>query len=128
VQADRVRRAAPGDEEVAADIRLRQLTGELQDEAVEALVGDEQIRAQTDGRNLQALAGRVSQRLLELGKRLRPREGARRAARPERREPCELDAAFDAQVLSPSSKEAARSTSPAPIVTTRSPLRAVAAR
>ena len=52
VQADGERRAAARDEHVALDRGGGEVAGELQHERVDALVGDEQVRAEPDDRYL----------------------------------------------------------------------------
>ncbi len=86
VQTDGVRSAASSDEEVAVHVGARELAGQLQDEAVEPLVGDEEIRAEPDHSHGQVALGREAERFPELGDGLRACEGARRTARSDRRE------------------------------------------
>jgi hypothetical protein len=121
MQRDRIRGAAAGDEQLALDLHLRELAVEPQDQAVEAFVGHEQIGAETDGGNGKTALGREAERLLQLVDGGRTREGARRAAGAERGVARERDALLDLHASLSSSAAAARSTSPAPIVTTRSP-------
>jgi hypothetical protein len=86
MEADGVRCAPARDEPLTANAHLRELAGELQDKPIEALVGHEQIRAESDRRDLQAVLAREAQCFLELAERLGPRECARNAAGAERRE------------------------------------------
>ena len=127
VQRDRVRRAAARAKRLALDGDGCEQAGEPQDERIDAVVGGEQVRAEADGRDGQAARRRPAQRLLDLLLRLGPREGARRAAGAERREAGELDAFFDVHASASSRSGPARSTSPAPSVSTVSPGRAHAA-
>ena len=61
VEADRVRRAAAGDQQRRPDLRRRELALEPDDERVDSLVGGEQIRAEPDGPHRQvALAAQAS--------------------------------------------------------------------
>ena len=64
MESDGVRRPTPCDEQLARDLRLRELPDELQRQPVEALVGDEQVRAQTDHRNRQVVGPGIGERLL----------------------------------------------------------------
>src|SRR6266540_3634705 len=84
----------------------------------------EHVRAEADRRHREPAARGPRQRLLELRDRLRPREGPRGATGPERGETRERDAFLDLHASSSRIMRPARSTSPAPIVRTRSPRRA----
>ena len=64
MEGDGVRRPTPRDEQLARYLRLRKLPDELQRQPVEALVGDEQVRAETDHRDRQVVGPGVGERLL----------------------------------------------------------------
>ena len=74
------------DEELALHVDLCELTAELERKALETVVCDEQVRAQPEHRDGQALLTREIECALELLDRLRSREGPRRASRTEGRE------------------------------------------
>src|SRR5258708_7357638 len=121
MEADCVRGAAAGTQDVAVDLHLRELAFEVKHERVHTFVGDEEVRPETDRRDREPPLRRPAQALLELGdgsrlcKLLRPSAGA------EGRVPREFRANAS------SSNAPARSTSPAPSVSTVSPARAQAA-
>src|SRR4029450_9887067 len=123
----RIRCPAPRDEERAANLRRGQLPAKFQDERVDALVGHEQIRAQPDDRNRKVVPPRPGQRLLDLLERRRFRQCLRRPPGSERRVAADRNRRFDLQPSASRMRSAARSTSPAPRVSTRSPARACAA-
>ena len=81
VEADRVRRAAAGDQRLALDPRLGELALEPQDERVDAVVGDEQVRAEPDRLDRDALRRRPSRAAPRAGRASR----AARASAPGRR-------------------------------------------
>src|SRR5215831_14596247 len=128
VQCDRVRRAAARYEQVVADLCPRELPRELQHKPVEAGVRDQEVRAETDHRDPQLVLAGIRERRLKLAQRFRPRERRRGPAGAESREAREHDVPIDVHASNSSSSGAARSTSPAPIVSARSPLRACVAR
>src|SRR5438445_1890938 len=127
MQADGVRRTAAGDEQPALDLRRREPAAELQHERVDAVVGDEQVRAEPDRRHREPTLGRPREHMLELGRGLRSGKRARGPAGAERRVARERDALIDLHASASSSTATARSTSPAPTVSTVSPARAWAA-
>ena len=86
VQTDRVCSAASREQPLAVDARLGELAAQLEHEPVEPVVGDEQVRAEPDGRHGQPFLARPGQRLFQLVDRLRPCKRLRRAACAERRE------------------------------------------
>ena len=51
VQADRVRRARAGADRGSVDVDAREVSAELENECVDAGVGDEEVRAETDHRD-----------------------------------------------------------------------------
>src|SRR3954454_1696382 len=125
VQADRVRGAAAREELPAVDARLGQLPFEVEDERVDPVVVHEQVRAEADGLDGDALARRPAKELLELVEAARARKPARRPPGPERREPRQGHVLLEPHQPSRSRRRAgARSTSPAPITSTTSPGRA----
>src|SRR6185436_7141407 len=128
VQDDGVRSAAAGAHDLALDGNLRQLTGELQDERVDAVVRDEQVRPEADRRDRKLALARPAEHVEQLLDILRPRERPRLAPGAERRVPRERHTLLDLHASSRTSRPAARSTSPAPTVSTRSPGRARSAR
>src|SRR5579884_2977859 len=117
VQADRVRRAAPGDERLAVDVRGGELAREPEHECVDAGVVDEQVRAEPDDLDCHAALARPAERVDELVERLRPGEEPCPAAGADRRVPRERDVLVDHG----SSIPTARSTSPAPSTSRTSP-------
>src|SRR5437868_12818281 len=86
MEDDGVRGAPAGAEAGAVDPNPGELARELQHEGVDAVVGDEQVRAEPDGRD-RLLAAK---QLLDLRHGLGLREGARRPARAEGRVPGEI--------------------------------------
>ena len=96
VQADRVRRAAAGDEH-----RRRRRAPAASSPASRSTSAstpsscDEQVRAEPDRLDREALVARPREQLLELVDRPRPREEARRPAGADRREARERNAFFD---------------------------------
>src|SRR4051794_10199972 len=124
VQTDGVGRAATGSKQVALGVDLCERSAELQDERVRSLVGDQQVRPETDRCHLEVALGRPAEGLLHLADRLGTRECLRRAPRAESGEARELDPLLDVHASAPRMSDAARSTSPAPSVSTVSPLRA----
>ena len=127
VEADGVRRPAAGDERLAFDAHRRELAREPEHERVDAVVGAEQVRAQTDRRNRKVALRGPGERLLELAEARRPGERASRPARADRRQPRQRHPVLDVHAIASSTSGPARSTSPAPTVRTRSPGRAQAA-
>jgi hypothetical protein len=123
VQGDGVRRASARDERLALDARLRELARELEHERVHAVVVHEQVRPEPDDVHGRPAPVCPRQRLLQLVDGLRPREPPRRPARAERREARERDVLLDGDHRSSSAATmaGARSTSPAPIVSSTSP-------
>src|SRR3954447_25133306 len=84
MECDRVRRAAAGHEELAMGLRVGQHARKLQDETIEAVVGNEEVRAEPhDGDREFAYAG-VCEELPELVDVLGPRKRCGRSAGPER--------------------------------------------
>jgi hypothetical protein len=75
-------RASAGQQPLSLDLRLGELAAELEHEPVEAVVGDEQVRAEPDRRHRQARARAPRRAPLQLLDRLRPRERPRRAPAP----------------------------------------------
>src|SRR5439155_20660855 len=69
VQADGIRRAAPRNEHVVPDLRRGQLAAESQDKRLDALVCDEQIRAEPDRCDGQSAFAPPRERFLELVER-----------------------------------------------------------
>src|SRR5207247_9378231 len=104
-----------------------ELPAQLHHQADEAGVGNEQVGAEPDDSNRQAAVLCEPQRLLQLVDRLRARERGGGPARPEGGETREQHVLLDVHASRSSNSGAARSTSPAPIVRTRSPARARAA-
>ncbi len=98
VEADGVRRPAPGEEELTVGSGLGELALEPEHERLDAFVGDEQVGAEPDGRHREAALGRPRERLLELGKAPRPGEGERRTAGADRGEARERDSLLDPHV------------------------------
>src|SRR5207245_10390369 len=111
-------RASPRDAALSLVFRRAELAGHLEPEPVEALVGDEQVRAEPDRRNREIPLSRPGQRFLKLAKRLGAGEGLRRPTGAHRREAREEDPLLDLHPSSSRISGAARSTSPAPIVST----------
>src|SRR5262249_43202976 len=118
VKAHRVGRTAAGAQERGVDLGRREPARELEDETVEAVVGDEQVRAEPDDRGWKAVRRGPAERVLDLGLVLGARERARRAAGAERREPGEEDPFLDDHTSAWRINGPARSTSPAPTVST----------
>ena len=87
MQRDRVRRAAARDEEVSLDVRFSERARELEDEPVEPLVRDQQVRSETDRRDPKASFVREPQGVVQLLERLGPGKRTRGTAGPQRREP-----------------------------------------
>ena len=81
MQADRVGRAAAGDQPLAVDPGLGEFAAKLEHEPFEALVGDQEVRAEPDGCHRQLPLVRPRQRFLELSERARPRERPGRTLR-----------------------------------------------
>src|SRR5919198_552694 len=86
MERDGIRRASPGHEQLSARFDLRQRAYELQHEPVEAVVGDEQFRAEPDSRHRKLVLARETQCLLELADALGACECARAPARADRGE------------------------------------------
>ena len=128
MEADGVRGAAARDEQVVLRSRGGQVAAELQHERVDTVVGDQEIRAESDGRDGHVVGSRPGERFGQLVERAGSCERARGTAGSDRRESRERDALLDLQSNASSSSEGARSTSPAPSVNRRSPGRARAAR
>src|SRR5205823_5161585 len=124
VQAYGVGGAGPGAYHLAVDLDGGESAAEPEHERVHALVGDEEVRAEPDGRDGEPALGAPAQQLLDLGERLGPCERAGGAAGAERRVPREGDPLLHVHASASSSSGAARSTSPAPSVRTVSPGRA----
>src|SRR5207244_11902426 len=74
VEADRVRRPTAGDENVAPNLRRRELAVEPEHNGVDALVGDKQVRAESDRRDRKPALARPGKRLRDLGHARPPRE------------------------------------------------------
>src|SRR5439155_22709075 len=115
-------------EGLAPDLGGREFTGEFEHERVDTFVRDEQVRAEPDGRDRQVRLTRERDRLLELCDRLGPGEEPRRSPGADRRHAAERDVSLDLHASASRTSGPARSTSPAPIVRTRSPGRARPAR
>src|SRR6185437_8499542 len=116
VERDGIRGAASGSQRELQGPDRGKLALEVENERVDAVVGDEEIRTEADHRDVLAAA----QQSLELADRGRLRELARRASGAERRVARKLHR----HARSSSKSGATRSTSPAPRVTTTSPGRA----
>ena len=86
MQSDRIRRSPADYEQLFPHVDLCELTAELERQAFEAVVRDEQVRAQAERRDGQTLLAREIECALELLDRLRSRKGPRRASRAEGRE------------------------------------------
>ena len=125
MEADRVRRATTRYEHRPLGPRLLRARRQPQDEHVDAGVGGEQVGAEPDDGDPEALApARPSERLLQLGERPRLGERARRPAGADRRQPRERDAFLDGTRHAGSPSTIARAIfhgSPTPNVITRSP-------
>src|SRR3954470_905491 len=128
VQCNRVGGTTPCDEHVSTALCPCEVTGELEHQPVEAVVGDEQVRPETDYSNGEALVSGEPQRPLQLVDGLRACKGRSRPTGPDRREARERDVPLDVHRSNSSSSCAAWSTSPAPTVRMRSPARARRAR
>src|SRR5207248_4129001 len=128
VETDGVRRPSAGEEPVTLDSDRSQLAVQPEDEGVDAVVGDEQVRSEADRRGWQAAFARPAERLRDLVDVCRPREGASRSASAEGRQPPDRDVLVDLHASASRRSGTARSTSPAPSVSTRSPARARRAR
>src|SRR6266498_1426615 len=59
-----VRRAAAGADEVALNLDAGQVAGQLEDERVDTVVGDEQVRSEPDGRDGEPALARPAQGVL----------------------------------------------------------------
>ena len=108
VEADGVRRAAAGDQQLALDAHRGEVAGQPEHERVDALVGREQVRAEPDRRDRELALGRPRERPLELVERRRPRERPRRAAGPDRRQPRERDAFLERSPRAPPARAGRR--------------------
>src|SRR6266511_4241251 len=129
VEADGERRGAPGDQAPLSDLDGREHSVELERKPRETLVCDEQVGAQADRSRRDVVLLGPREEVGELLDQLGLREPPRSSPGPERRELGEADILLDLHAPSLSSSSGtAWSTSPAPIVTTRSPERARAPR
>ena len=127
----RERGAAAADDPIAVALDPGQLARQPDDDAVVARVGNEQVRAQADDRDLEAVAGRPraaprparrrwsAGRTSAPGRRCRPSSGATSGSPPRR---------IAGGTAHPSSRSPTRRTSPAPTVSTMSPARTRARR
>src|SRR6185312_4127399 len=104
MEDDGVRRPASRAHELAVDRDPRELSTELQDERVDPLVGDEQVRAEPDRRDPGVVLRRPPERLVQLVEALRPRQRPRRAAGAERRVARERDVLLELHESSATSK------------------------
>jgi hypothetical protein len=133
VQADGERRSPARDHPSVLDHHVGERAGEPESEPRETLVGDEEVRAEADDRDRRLVLLGPGEQIDELVDGLRLREPAGGAAGPDRRVAVEPDVLLQAFGLLGHAdslskiRPAARSTSPAPTVTTRSPGRAWAA-
>src|SRR6266852_3683336 len=123
VERNRVRGAAACAQEAVPRLGRRERTAELEDERVDARIGDEQVRAEPNRRDREVALGRPVEHL-HLGDRARPSKRVRRAARAEGGVAGEVDVLLDRHASASRSSGPARSTSPAPSVSTVSPARA----
>jgi hypothetical protein len=86
MEADGERSAASAAEETVQHVDARELACEAQDERLDSLVGDEEIRAKPHDGDRETLLARPLERLDELVERLRASERRRGATDPEGRE------------------------------------------
>src|SRR5262249_61333430 len=87
MQADRVRRSSTRLETVVGHAHRCELALEPDDERVDALVRGDEVRAQADDHDVQALGARVRERTGELRGGSRPGEPRRGTPRPHRPAP-----------------------------------------
>src|SRR5262249_4369474 len=122
VETHGIRGAAAGDDRLSLDPHCGELAHEPQDERVDALVVHEHVRAEADRLGGMAVLRGPGDELPELLEARRLGVEPRRPARADRRVASEPDPFGDLHPRSrPRSSAGARSTSPAPIVSTTSP-------
>src|SRR5436853_2246797 len=80
VQGNGVGRPATSAQQISIGLDRGELAAELQDERVDAFVRREEVRAQTDDRDVEASLLRPLQELLDFSFRLRPSKGVYPAA------------------------------------------------
>ncbi len=124
VEADGERRTAAGGEQAILRMRGRELAAELEHEALVALVGGEEIRSEPDRGDRKLLLARPGQHLHELVHGAWIPEPASGPTGAKGRVLRERHTFLKVHRSCSSMSGSAESTSPAPIVSTRSPGRA----
>src|SRR5581483_4836002 len=117
MEAHRVRRPAPRDEQIALGADGAELAAELEHERIHPVVVDEHVRPEADHLDRHVPVARPPQRVQKLVRRLRAGEEPRGASGTDRRVPREADVLLDHGRSMPT----ARSTSPAPRTRSTSP-------